>query len=391
MFNRIIGLSKDRSFFLFGIRGAGKSTLLRATFPENTLWIDLLDPSVEDEYSRKPETLKAVLAGLPADIKRIIIDEIQKVPRLLDMVHWAIEKYPDLQFILTGSSARKLRHGGANLLAGRAFFYDLYPFSYLELTNHFNLEDALQWGLMPRIFALETTAEKISFLEAYSLLYLKEEIWAEHLIRKLDPFRKFLEVSAQMNGKIINYAGIARDVNADLKTVKEYFSILQDTLVGFMLEPFHHSFRKRLTTKPKFYYIDTGLARTLARTVTLPPSPRTSYYGELFEQFIIQECWKLTHYFKREWRLSYLRTKDDAEIDLVIERPGLPLLCIEIKSSTQVDESELRGFIRLTHELDNCEAVCFANVPERRTWGAVTIWPWREGIAHYWMTNTTPC
>jgi predicted AAA+ superfamily ATPase len=385
MFNRIIELSKNRSFFLFGVRGCGKSTLLRATYPQHTYWIDLLDPSVEDQFSRNPDTLKAVLASLEPDIKRIIIDEIQKIPRLLDMVHWAIEQYPHLQFILTGSSARKLRYGGANLLAGRAFFYDLYPFSFIEIEDDFHLNEALQWGLMPRLFSLDTPDEKISFLEAYALLYLKEEIWAEHLIRKIDPFRKFLEVSAQMNGKIINYASIARDVNADLKTVKEYFSILEDTLIGFMLEPFHHSFRKRLMSKPKFYYIDTGLARTLARTITIPPAPSTSYYGELFEQFIIQECWKLTHYTKREWRLSYLRTKDDAEIDLVIERPGLPLLCIEIKSGTHVDESDLSGLLRLTNELTPCEVVCFANVPARLTWGAITVWPWKEGILHYWM------
>jgi predicted AAA+ superfamily ATPase len=385
MYKRIIGLSDNRSFFLFGARGTGKSTVLHALFPDNTFWIDLLDPGVENEYSRNPETLKAVLAGLAPNITRIIIDEIQKIPKLLDLVHWAIEKYPHLQFILTGSSARKLRYGGANLLAGRAFFYDLYPFSYIELADDFHLEEVLQWGLMPRLYSLNTPDEKISFLEAYTLLYLKEEIWAEHLIRKLDPFRKFLEVSAQMNGKVINYAAIARDVGADLKTVKEYFSILEDTLIGFMLEPFHHSFRKRLLTKPKFYYIDIGLARTLARTVTLPPAPRTSYYGELFEQFIIQEAWKLTHYRKREWRLSYLRTKDDAEIDLVVERPGQPLLCIEIKSSTQVDENDLQGFMRLTNELENCEAVCFANVSHRRTWGKITVWPWQEGFAHYWL------
>lgn len=386
MYNRIIELSKNRSFFLFGARGTGKSTLLHTVYPGNTYWIDLLDPIVEDEYSRNPNTLKAVLESLDPGVARIIIDEIQKIPKLLDIVHWAIEKYPQMQFILTGSSARKLRHGGANLLAGRAFFYELYPFSYLELGKDFDLTQALQWGLMPRLSTLDTIDEKTSFLEAYTLLYLKEEIWAEHLIRKLDPFRKFLEVSAQMNGKIINYAAIARDVNADLKTVKEYFSILEDTLIGFFLEPFHHSFRKRLLNKPKFYYIDTGLARTLARIVTLPPAPSTSYYGELFEQFIVQECWKLTHYFKREWRLSYLRTKDDAEIDLVIERPGLPLLCIEIKSSTTVDENDLKSFTRLTDELGNCEAVCFANVKNRRTWGNVSVWPWNEGLAHYWLS-----
>ena len=171
------------------------------------------------------------------------------------------------------------------------------------------------------------------------------------------------------------------------KTVKEYFSLLEDTLVGFMLEPFHHSFRKRLHAKPKFYYFDTGVARSLARIVTLPPAPGTSYYGELFEQFVIQECWKLTHYVKREWRLSYLNTKDNAEIDLIVERPGLPLLCIEIKSSSRIDESDLGSLRRLTSELDSCEAVCFADVPARRTWGNITVWPWKEGIIHYWLGN----
>lgn len=383
---RILQFQKKHHFFLFGPRGCGKSTLLRERFAvEHTFWIDLLDAEQEDRYSRTPNELIALVNALPPTITTIIIDEIQKIPKLLDIVHLLIESKKPIQFILTGSSARKLKHNGANLLAGRAFVYHLFPFSFVELADKFNLQIALEKGLLPRIVGLSTEEEYWAFLQAYTNTYLKEEIWSEHFVKNLNPFRKFLEVAAQCNGKIINIANIARDVHVSDKTVIEYFTILEDTLVGFFLEPFHHSFRKRLNTKPKFYFFDTGVVRALARLQKIPLKNGTSMYGEVFEHFIINECIKLATYYQLDYRFSYLATKDGAEIDLIVDRPGQPYLFIEIKSTTQVVPETLRTLRQLSKDFQNCEAVCFSQDPYQKRYDDITIYPWKEGICHFFM------
>lgn len=380
MFPRLLKINQNQSLLIFGARGTGKSTLLRQVFkPENCFWIDLLDPNTEDHFSRYPSDLTNLADKLPKEITHIVIDEVQKIPRLLDVVHQLIEK-KSKYFILTGSSARKLKRGGANLLAGRAFVYYLYPLSFLELGEKFNLEQALHWGLLPKISFLESDDDKKQFLQAYAHTYLKEEIWAEQFIKKLDPFRRFLEVSAQANGKIINYANIARDVGVDDKTVKEYFSILEDSLVGFFLEPFHHSFRKRLSLKPKFYYFDVGVTRSLARQLTVPLTKSTTLYGEVFEHFIILECMKLSSYSRNDFRFSYLKTKDDLEVDLIVERPGKSLLFIEIKSSTAVRPEDINSFSNLTKDFGDCEAVCFSQDFFKKNFDHVSVYPWQIGI-----------
>jgi predicted AAA+ superfamily ATPase len=190
-------------------------------------------------------------------------------------------------------------------------------------------------------------------------------------------------VAAQCNGKIINYANIARDVGVDDKTIKTYFSILEDTLIGFFLEPFHHSFRKRLSGKSKFYFFDAGVVRALARSLTIPLHPGTSAYGEAFEHLVISECLKLVSYFHPEFRFTYLKTKDDAEVDLVVERPGLPLLFIEIKSLNAVRQSDLSAFSKLTGDFKNCEAICFSNDPRKKHFGHITVVPWQKGVAEF--------
>jgi predicted AAA+ superfamily ATPase len=263
--------------------------------------------------------------------------------------------------------------------------YHLFPFSFLELGEKFQLSEALHWGMLPRIIHLDTSEEKLRFLQAYAQTYLKEEIWHEQLIRNLDPFRRFLEVSAQCNGKIINYKNIADDVGVDDKTVKNYFNLLEDTLVGFFLEPFQHSFRKRLSQKPKFYYFDTGVVRSLTRTLSLPLKPGTSAYGDVFEQFVIIESLKAANYYQPEFRFSYLKTKDDAEIDLVVERPGLPVLLIEIKSNTHIKPHDLSSFIRLSQDFPNAEVVCFSNDPHPKQIAHITVLAWQEGIKKYFV------
>lgn len=380
---RLLELPKKHHFFLFGPRNTGKSTLLEQTYPaESSITFDLLDSAEEDRFARNPNELFQITTALPSTITHVIIDEIQKVPRLLDIVQQLMRK-THLYFIMTGSSARKLKHGGANLLAGRAFVYHLFPFTSIELGSAFNLDAALRWGTLPEIFTFQNDEEKQEFLHAYAHTYLKEEIWGEHLIRGLDPFRRFLEVAAQGNGKIINFSNIARDVGVTDKTISSYFSILEDTLIGFFLEPFHHSFRKRLSNKPKFYFFDPGVVRALSRLTSVPLVAQTNGYGNAFEHFIILECMRLNEYSRREYRFSYLRTINDAEIDLVVERPGQPLLCIEIKSATNVGPEDIRTFTTLRQDLPDAEAIVLCNEKYSKKIDNVTVLPWQQGLREY--------
>lgn len=387
MLKRLLKLTEEYSLFLFGARGVGKSTLVEKQFDANqNLYINLLDREEEDKFSRSPNTLIHLVEAMPGSSRYVIIDEIQKVPKLLDIVHLLIEsKNSNKFFILTGSSARKLKAGGANLLAGRAFVYHLYPFSYLELNQAFELQAALEFGMLPKVFEFKSNDAKQKFLQAYTLTYLKEEVWAEQLVKNLDPFRRFLEVAAQCNGKIINYSSVARDVGADDKTVKNYFSILEDTLLAYILEPYTHSFRKRLKSAPKFYFFDVGVVRSLAHMLSVPPKPGTSYYGELFESFVITECMKLGSYFKSEFKFSYLMTGSDVEVDLVVERPGQPLLLIEIKSTEHVTAEHLKAIEGVAKDIGANEAVCFSNDKRQKKIGAVTVYPWQKGIKQFFV------
>lgn len=349
---------------------------------QSTHFIDLLDVELEELYTQHPNRLVEIVNALPETVTHVVLDEILKVPKLLDIVHSLIEKTKKC-FVLSGSSARKLKRGGANLLAGRAFVYHLHALSYLELGQTFELGHALQWGMLPKAWLYEEAEFKKQFLQAYTRTYLKDEVWDEHFVRNLEPFRKFLEASAQCSGKIINFSNIAKDVGVDDKTVKEYYTLLEDTLLGFFLEGFQHSFRKRLSTKPKFYYFDVGVVRALTRQLTLPVQAGTSYYGDFFEQFIILECMKLASYHFSEYQFSYLKTKDDSEIDLIVDRPGQPHLFIEIKSSTNVKPESLRSLINLSQDFKDCEAVCFSQDPTPRCVENVTIYPWKMGVEKY--------
>jgi predicted AAA+ superfamily ATPase len=297
----------------------------------------------------------------------------------LDSVHRAIESRP-LCFALTGSSSRKLKRGGANLLAGRAFVYHLYSLTHLEIGDAFNLEEALHFGTLPKILGMKTHEEKSEFLRAYALTYIKEEIVAEQMVRKLQPFRDFLEIAAQCNGQIVNFSRIAEEVGADVKTIQSYFEILEDTLVGFLLAPFHESIRKRQRQNPKFYFFDTGVKRALDRTLTQSFGPGTYAYGNAFEHFIILEIHRLNSYWRKDWRFSYLRTKDDAEIDLIIDRPGLPRALIEIKSKDRITETDVTHLNRFASDMQKTEAFCLSRDAIKKRIGLTLCLPWQEGL-----------
>ena len=386
MFRRLLQTTRRNSFFLFGARGTGKTTYIRNAFnPDAVLYIDLLDAEIEDAYRRTPQRLERQVRALPQAVQWVLIDEVQRAPRLLDVVHRLIER-TEKRFVLTGSSSRKLRRGASNLLAGRAFVYNLYPLTVPELKDAFDLEDALRWGTLPGIYALEENEDKQSYLRAYALTYLKEEIVAEQIVRRLDPFAQFLEVAAQANGTIINYANIARDVGADPKTVISYFSILEDTLVGFLLPAFHRSIRKQQRVNPKFYFFDTGVKRSLDRTLDVPLNARTYEYGKAFEHFVITQIAHLSRYRYPDWRLSYLQTGAGAEIDLLIDRPGTATVLIEIKSSTRVDDRDVRNLARFTGDFADPLALCVSRDPARLKINGVLCVHWREAIEELGLT-----
>jgi predicted AAA+ superfamily ATPase len=245
------------------------------------------------------------------------------------------------------------------------------------------LEHALHWGTLPQIFALDRDEMKSEFLFAYAHTYLKEEIWSEHFIKDLEPFRRFLEVVAQCNGKLINFSNIARDVGVSDKTIRSYYAILEDTLIGFFLEPYHDSFRKRLSHRPKFYLFDTGVTRALAFLTDVPLVKKTHAYGNAFEHFIILECLRLSSYYRLHYKFSYLRTQSDVEIDLIVERPGKPLLCIEIKSAEEIQAQNIASFIAITCDFVNSDAICICNEAYAKRIDHVLVLPWRMALQKY--------
>ncbi len=380
MFNRIIKLPKNNSFFIFGARGTGKSTWLDQYFTNIPhLYIDLLNLDEEERLGKNPSDLLDQIESLPPETQWIVIDEIQKLPKLLDVVHHCIEKKNKL-FALTGSSARKLKRGGANLLAGRAFVTYIFPLTHLELGSQFELADALHWGCLPKIFHLSDLEDKARYLRTYAQTYLKEEIVSEQVIRKLDPFRHFLEVSAQQNGEILNFSNIARDIGVDTVTVQSYFQILEDTLMGFMLQPFHRSIRKRQRSNPKFYYFDLGIKRALEGNLTVNLLKNSYGYGKAFEHFVITEIHRLNAYLEKDYRFSFLRTKDGAEIDMIIERPGLPIVLVEIKSTSQVDDRDVKTLKSFMGDFDPADGFCLSQDPHSKIIDGIKCLPWEEGV-----------
>jgi len=381
MVKRLVKISKSHSFFLFGARGTGKSTLLQDEFSEKeSLFIDLLDPLMADRLDQNPNELISMIKA-NSEKKWIIIDEIQKNPSLLDVVH-SLSKNKNLYFALTGSSARKLKRAQANLLAGRAFRYVCHPLTHLELGTAFNFEQTLHFGSLPEITELGIEDKK-DFLRSYVETYFKEEIVAEQIVRNLKPFKNFLSVAAQMNGKILNIHKISNDVGVDDSTVQTYFEILEDTLVGTLLEPFHKSVRKRQRQGSKFYYFDIGVTRALKKTLDNTLVPQSYEFGDAFEHFLFLELRRLADYFKPDWSFSYLRTKDDAEVDLIIERPGLKTAAIEIKSTSNINQIEKKifnGFKNLSHDIGNCEAYLLSNDPTEQKIDNVWCLPWQKGL-----------
>jgi len=384
MYTRTLQPPLGHSFFLFGPRLTGKSTLLHETFStKDTLFLDLLDPPIFQKYLSEPETLERELQASRGKYKHVVIDEVQRVPALLDVTHHLMESPMgrNLQFIMSGSSARKLKRSKANLLGGRAWSLNLFPLSCDELGDDFVLEKALSVGTLPKIYA-SPEDDAHQYLRAYVETYLAEEIKAEALTRNLGAFMRFLPLAADENGHLINCSAISREVGVDYKTVQEYFQILEDTLLGFWLKPYGKTVRRKLAKHPKFYFFDTGVLRALKKTLKVPVEPRTAAFGDLFENFIVNEVMRLNSYHRLDYKFCFYRTDAGAEVDLIIQRPGKPALALEIKSTNRPSSSDCRGLLSFAEILPSAELslVCLIDHPQLFRFGkrSVRAQPWRE-------------
>jgi len=376
MFHRILCPSSSHSYFLFGARGTGKSTFVRSQVKGAVHAIDLLEDKWESRYHRHPDLLASDLMALKKKPRWVFIDEVQKVPKLLDVVHRIIEENVGFRFLLTGSSARKLKRGSANLLAGRAFLYHLFPLTQRELGARFDLDRVLNWGSLPKTYALNE-ADRDEYLRSYCQIYLKEEILQEQIVRNGAAFRNFLEVAAQENGKTLNFSRIARDLAVDTKTAQSFFQILEDTLVGFFLPAFHRSIRKSVKQQPKFYLFDLGVKRALEHSLTQKLTTRTSAYGTAFEHFLICECFRLNSYLKCDYRLHHYQTTAGGEIDLILSR-GRETIAVEMKSTERIDLVEVKALSRVAAALKPSKVYYVSSDPVASQIGDVRCLPWQD-------------
>lgn len=337
----------EASFFLFGPRGVGKSTWVKYLFP-NAIIINLLEPNELRYYASYPERLRDFLKAHPHN-KDIIIDEIQKVPELLSLVHALIEEDKTLRFILTGSSARKLKRTGANLLAARAYLCFMFPFLASELGANFNILEALEYGMIPLIVQ---SKDKLAALQTYISVYLKEEVQEEGLVRQLGDFARFLEIMSFSHASVINTSHIARECDIARKTCENYISILEDLLIGFCLSVFTKRAKRVLAVHPKFYFFDSGVFRALR-----PKGPLDSFSeinGHALEGLIAQHLYAWVKSQTQPHTLSFYRTKSGLEVDFIIYGPS-GFWAIEVKFSNKIHPHELHGLQNFCQDYPEAE------------------------------------
>ncbi len=361
------------SMFLWGARQTGKSTLLKMLYPDS-LYFDLLMSDVFMRFLRNPEQFREVILATNPSLP-VIIDEIQKLPVLLDEIHWLIEN-KGYQFIMSGSSPRKILHSGVNLLGGRALKYLLFPLSYIEIPD-FDLNRALNNGLLPRHYDSEN-AEKL--IASYIGNYLEDEIIAETRIRNISVFSNFLEKAAFSNGEILNYTNIATDCGISSPTVKEYFLILKETLIGDFVEAYRKKPKRRVVSSPKFYFFDVGIANHLLKRKKIEFG--SINYGFAFEHFIYHELRTYSHYSGKNFSLNYWRTASGLEVDFIL---GDNEIAIEVKSTTNVQQRHLKGLHAFGEEYNVREKIVVSHDTFiRKTSNDILIYPWNEFLDKLW-------
>ena len=359
MYKRIFDIENklDEGMFLFGARQTGKSTLLKERF-KGAVYYDLLKPNIRRALKLNPNALWDALQDKPAGTL-VIVDEIQKVPELLDVVHsLMVEK--GLHFILSGSSARKLKRTGANTLGGRAIPETLYPLVWPEITD-FQIDKAVQNGMIPRHYMTDDATKRLS---GYVKVYLDEEIREEGEVRELEAFERFMEVAAISDGEMLNYSNIASDCGVSAKTVKSYFQILYDTLIGYEIPAFRKEIKRKIVQAPRFYYFDVGLANYLMGRNSLKRG--TDDYGHAFEHFVMQEMIAYKGYNDKRDTISYWHTYDQKEVDAVI---GDAKVAIEIKSSEHVETKHKKGLKAFKEEHPDCRLILVSLDPITRKSG----------------------
>ena len=364
--------SENESIFFWGIRQSGKSTLLKTLFPD-VLWYDLL---LSSDYKRLLDNNGLIRERILADesIKTVVIDEIQRLPELLNEVQWLIVNR-GIRFILSGSSPRKIIRSGANLLGGRALRYELYPLVSAEIPD-FDLMRALNHGLLPKIYDAKNPAK---LLNAYIANYLQDEIVAEARLRNVDVFSRFLQIAAITNGEIVNYTNIAAETAVSAITTKEYFKILEDTLLGRYLPSFQKTPKRRVITAPKFYFCDVGIVNSLLKRSKIEFA--TEIFGKAFEHFIYQEIYAHSRYSGLEYPVSYWRTSSGFEVDFVL---GDHQVAVEVKSTDNVNPRHLKGLRAFAEEYSVEKQIVVSNDPYPRLIDNILILPWKVFLERLW-------
>ncbi len=371
-----IDLPPRQSAFLWGPRKTGKSSYLKARFRYSLVY-DFLQTDLFLEFSKKPSLLRERLLAKDDDVLNypVILDEVQKIPQILDEVHWLIEN-KGLRFILCGSSARKLKRGKANLLGGRAWRYEMFPLVTAELEN-LNLLRVLNRGMIPDHYLKESYKKA---LRAYTQDYLKEEVFDEGLTRNIPAFSRFFDAMGYSHGELTNYSNIARECGVDSKTVKEYYQILVDTLLGTMVEPFKRRQNRQVITRAaKFYLFDVGVAGAITKRHL--EEEKGELFGKAFGHFIFMEIAAHNSYNELDYEINFWRTKSGLEVDFVLGRGEV---AIEVKGATRVEKRDLRPLNAFIEEYSPRKALLLCNEREERVHGRIRIMPYRNFLRALW-------
>lgn len=365
MYSRLIKPPTKTSFFLFGPRGVGKTTWVRTKFPK-ALYIDLLKAETFTYLLANPSRIEEFI---PSDFSNwIIIDEIQKVPSLLDEIHRLIEE-KHYQFILTGSSARKLRRGGFNLLAGRALTYNLYPLTAYELGDDFKIEEYLKFGGLPGVFFAE---DKKAFLKSYLKTYIEQEIIFEAVTRNLGAFSRFLEIASFSQGSVLNMSEVAREAGLGRRMVENYFSALEDLLIGIRIPPFTKKAKRKLMFHPKFYFFDAGVYQAIRPK---GPFDQEEYIGGIaLETAFFQNLKALIDYLSLDYQIYYYRTVSGVEVDFVIYgKSGFKIF--EIKNKREINSSDLKGLKSFINDYPQAKGYLIYGGKNKRYFPQIEVWP----------------